>query len=48
MISSGAAMISSHAISKGTFRLSIVAAVAAAAYTAYEGCWRMSKLITTL
>lgn len=37
MISSGAAMISSHAISKGTFRLSIVAAVAAAAYTAYEG-----------
>jgi hypothetical protein len=30
-------MISSHAISKGTFRISIVAAVAAAAYTAYEG-----------
>jgi hypothetical protein len=30
-------MISSHAISKGTFRLSIVAAVVAAAYTAYEG-----------
>jgi len=30
-------MISSHAISKGTFRLSVVAAVAAAAYTAYEG-----------
>jgi hypothetical protein len=32
-------MISSHAILKGTFRLSIVAAVAAAAYTAYES-WR--------
>jgi hypothetical protein len=30
-------MISSHAISKGTFRVSIVAAVAAAAYTVYEG-----------
>jgi hypothetical protein len=30
-------MISSHVISKGTFRVSIVAAVAAAAYTAYEG-----------
>jgi uncharacterized membrane protein YebE (DUF533 family) len=30
-------MISSHAISKGMFRLSIVAAVAAATYTAYEG-----------
>lgn len=32
-------MISSHAVSKSTFRLSIVAAVAAAAYTAYES-WR--------
>ena len=32
-------MISSHAISKGTFRLSIVAAVGAAAYTAY-GEWQ--------
>jgi hypothetical protein len=31
-------MISSHAISKGTFRVSIVAAIAAAAYTVYEGC----------
>jgi hypothetical protein len=30
-------MITSHAVFKGTFRLSIVAAVAAAAYTAYEG-----------
>jgi len=30
-------MISSHVVFKGTFRLSIVAAVAAAAYTAYEG-----------
>jgi hypothetical protein len=30
-------MISSHAIVKGTFRLSIVAAVVAAAYAAYEG-----------
>ena len=39
MISSGAAMISSHVISKGTFRLSIVAAVGAAAYTAY-GEWQ--------
>jgi hypothetical protein len=29
-------MISSHAVFKGTFRLSIVAAVVAAAYTAYE------------
>jgi len=32
-----AAMISSHAVSKSTFRISIVAAVVAAAYTAYEG-----------
>jgi hypothetical protein len=30
-------MISSHAVSKNTFRLSIVAAVGAGAYTAYEG-----------
>ena len=30
-------MISSHTISKGTFRLSIVAAVVAASYTAYNG-----------
>jgi len=30
-------MISSHAVSKSTFRLSMVAAVVAAAYTAYEG-----------
>jgi len=30
-------MISSHAVSKSTFRISIVAAVVAAAYTAYEG-----------
>jgi hypothetical protein len=30
-------MISSHAVSKSTFRLSIVAAVVAVSYTAYEG-----------
>ena len=30
-------MISSHTVSKSTFRISIVAAVVAAAYTAYEG-----------
>src|SRR4029079_10240302 len=30
-------MISSHAVSKSTFRLSMVAAIVAAAYTAYEG-----------
>ena len=30
-------MISSHAVSKSTFRISIVGAVVAAAYTAYEG-----------
>ena len=30
-------MISSHAVSKNTFRLSIVAAVGAGAYAAYEG-----------
>ena len=37
-------MISSHAISKGTFRVSIVAAVAAGAYTAYEG-WQANVQI---
>jgi hypothetical protein len=37
----GAAMITTHAIFKGIFRLSIVAAAAAAAYTAYEG-WQVN------
>jgi hypothetical protein len=35
-------MISSHAVVKGTFRLSVVAAVVAAGYTAYEG-WQANK-----
>ena len=30
-------MISSYAVSKSTFRISMVAAVVAAGYTAYEG-----------
>jgi hypothetical protein len=39
----GLAMMSNRAVLKGTFRLSIVAAVLAGAYTAFEGWQRNVK-----